>query len=196
MAYFLISIGVLMRLATHFHDAAFMEPIAKFLPNLPNFAPIAAIAMFGGVYLGKKYALIVPIVAMIIGDFFIGFYNPLIMASVYGSFLLIGLIGLWLKNHKTLPNIIAGSLFGSVIFFLVTNFAMWAKPISLYPHTFQGLLQCYIMGLPFFRNTIAGDLFYVGAMFGLMEVAILLQGKVFVKKEAVHGFARVGGRRI
>ena len=184
MAYFLILLGVLMRLVTHFHDYAPIAPLVKFLPDLPNFAPIAAIALFSGVYLNKKYALIIPVVAMIIGDIFIGFYNPMVMISVYGSFVFVGLIGIWLKSHKSAPNILAGSLFGSIIFFLVTNFAMWAKPISLYPHTMQGLLDCYIMGLPFFRNTIAGDLFYVGTFFILMEAVIWASKKILVTKKS------------
>ena len=150
--------------------------ILRLLPHLPNFAPIAAMALFGGTYLNKKYALLVPIAAMLISDWFIGFYNPWIMASVYGSFIIIGLIGLWLKNHKTVANILGASIFGSIIFFLITNFAVWVVPgkLALYPHTWQGLLDCYIMGLPFLKNTLLGDLFYVGALFGLYEAIILV----------------------
>jgi len=162
MTYFFILAAVLIRVLSHFN----------YIPHLPNFAPIAAMALFGGVYLGKKYALLIPLAAMLISDIFIGFYNPWIMFSVYGSFFLIGLIGLWLKNHKNVPNILGASLFGSIIFFLVTNFAVWAVPISMYPHNLQGLLQSYIMGLPFFRNTLMGDLFYVGTMFGLYEIVL------------------------
>ena len=148
--------------------------ILRLIPHRPNFAPIAAMALFGGTYLNKKYALLVPIAAMLISDWFIGFYNPWIMASVYGSFIIIGLMGIWLKNHKTVANVLGASLFGSIIFFLVTNFAVWAVPHSMYPHNLQGLLQSYIMGLPFLKNTLLGDLFYVGALFGLYEVVLLL----------------------
>lgn len=195
MAYFLILFGVLMRLATHFHDFAPFAPVLKYFPHLPNFAPIAALALFGGVYLSKKHALIIPVIAMFIADYFIGFYNPWIMASVYGSFILIGLMGLWLRHHKTLPNIIGGSLFGSITFFVVTNFAVWAVPHSLYPKTLQGLISCYIMGLPFFRNTIMGDLFYVGVLFGLMEATVWAYRKFSLKKE-VHGLNRVARKRL
>ena len=148
--------------------------ILRILPHLPNFAPIAAMALFGGTYLNKKYALLVPIAAMLISDRFIGFYNPWIMASVYGSFLLIGLIGMWLKNHKTVANIFGASLVGSILFFLVTNFAVWAVPGSMYLHNLPGLMQSYIMGLPFFRNTLMGDLFYMATMFGLYEIVLYL----------------------
>ena len=156
MAYFFILAGVILRI----------------LPHLPNFAPIAAMALFGGVYLNKKYALLIPLIAIFLGDIFIGFYDPWIMFSVYGSFALIGLLGLWLKKHKSLSNIIGASLFSSILFFLITNFAVWAVPHSFYPHSLQGLMQSYIMGLPFFRNTLMGDFFYVGAMFGLYELVL------------------------
>lgn len=156
--------------------------ILRLLPHLPNFAPIAAMALFGGVYLNKKYALIVPLAAMVISDIFIGFYNPWILASVYGSFILIGLLGVWLRNNKTVPNVLGASLLGSVGFFLITNFAVWAVPHSFYPHTLQGLMNSYMMGLPFFRNTLMGDLFYTGAMFGLMEAVLLTTKKIAIKK--------------
>ena len=174
MPYFFIIAAVLIRVLSHF----------DIIPNLPNFAPIAAMALFGGVYLNKRWALIVPLVAMFLADIFIGFYNPWIMASVYGSFLLIGLLGLWLRNHKTATNVIGASLIGSVGFFLITNLAVWAVPHSLYPHTLQGLLQSYMMGLPFFRYTLAGDLFYAGSMFGLFELVLWVTAKKFAKKLA------------
>ena len=188
MAIFFIIAGALIRILAHFH----------YIVYIPNFAPIAAMALFGGVYFtNKKYALIIPLAAMIISDIFIGFYNPWILVSVYGSFLLIGLLGLWLKKHKTMPNILGASLLGSVGFFLITNFAVWAVPHSLYPHTLQGLLNSYMMGLPFFRNTILGDLFYTGIMFGLMEAVLWVTRNYQFKKEK-RGFAfkRVARKRI
>lgn len=157
--------------------------VLRLLPHLPNFAPIAAMALFGGVYLNKKYALIVPLAAMVVSDIFIGFYNPWILASVYGSFILIGLLGLWLKNNKTVPNVIGASLLGSVGFFLITNFAVWAVPHSFYPHTLQGLMNSYMMGLPFFRNTLMGDLFYVSVMFGLMEAVLWVSHRYQIRRE-------------
>ncbi len=171
MAYFFIAAGIILRL----------------IPHLPNFAPIAAMALFGGVYLGKKYALIIPLIALFISDIFIGHYNYWIMLSVYGSFLIIGLLGIYLKKHKRFSFIVGASLTSSILFFLVTNFAVWAVPSSFYPHTLQGLLQSYTMGLPFFRNTLLGDLFYVGAMFGLYELVLYTTSRWKLQKE-VNGF--------
>lgn len=176
MAYFFIFAAVMLRL----------------LPHMPNFTPIAAIALFGGVYLTKKDALIIPITALFISDLIIGFYNPVVMISVYGSFLLIGMIGLYLKKHKKIPYIIGGAVSGSILFFIITNFAMWQVPHSLYPHTLQGLINCYTMAIPFFRNTLLGDIFYVSIMFTLMEM-VLRYKKSNVLKEVYAYFE--GDRR-
>src|SRR5438309_525724 len=80
--------------------------VLRLLPHPPNFTPIAAIALFGGVYLNKKYALVIPVIAMFISDIFIGFHAS--MPFVYTSFLISGLIGLWLRTHKTFKNIFLG----------------------------------------------------------------------------------------
>ncbi len=151
--------------------------VARLLPHAPNFTPIAAIALFGGVYLNKKYALILPLVAMFIADLFIGFHET--MFAVYGAFLLTGCIGLWLRNHKSFKNVLAASLGSSILFFLITNFGFWLT-YSLYPKTFAGQIEAYTMALPFFRNTLAGDLFFVGVFFGSYElVKLLVEKRVF-----------------
>ncbi len=142
----------------------------RLLPHLPNFTPIAATALFGGTYLNKKYAFIVPLVAMFLSDIFLGFHGT--MPYVYGSFILTGVIGLWLKNHKNARNIVGATLLSSVLFFLITNFGVWAT--GWYPKTLSGLMQSYTMGLPFFRNTVLGDLCYTGVFFGAYELAQLL----------------------
>jgi hypothetical protein len=76
----------------------FVAAFSRLLPHPANFTAIGAIALFGGVYLEKRFAFVVPILAMLMSDYFIGFYSG--MYWVYGSFVLIGLIGVWLKNHK------------------------------------------------------------------------------------------------
>jgi len=143
--------------------------ILRLVPHPANFAPIAALALFGGVYLNRKIAIIIPLAAMLISDYAIGLYSYKIMLSVYGSFVLVGLIGLWLRNHKSVVNVVGASLFGSVLFYLITNFAVWAFG-TLYPKTLTGLLTSYTMAIPFFRNTILGDMFYTGLLFGTYEL--------------------------
>ena len=148
--------------------------ILRLLPHPPNIAPIAAMAIFGGVHLNKKYALIVPILAMIVSDRFLGFSSS--TPLVYTSFLISGIIGLWLRNHKNVTAILGGTILSSVIFFLLTNFNFWYAT-SLYPKTFSGMTQAYVMAIPFFRNTLIGDIMYVGLFFGSFELALRLSKK-------------------
>ena len=141
--------------------------VLRLLPHPPNMAPIAAMALFGGVYLNKKYALLVPLVALFLSDIFLGFYHS--MPYVYGSFILTGCIGLWLKHHKSIKNVFLGTIVSSTLFFLITNFGFWLSH-SLYPKTIAGQMEAYTMALPFFRNTLIGDFIYVGLFFGAYEL--------------------------
>ncbi|MFI5252301.1 MAG: DUF6580 family putative transport protein [Bacteroidota bacterium] len=143
--------------------------LSRLLPHPANVAPITALALFGGVYLDKKHTFIVPIVAMLISDYFIGFYSRWMW--VYGSFIAIGFIGLWLRSHKEIIPIIGASMAGSLLFFVVTNFGVWVSSQVTYTHDFAGLISCYVAAIPFFRNTLAGDLVYVGGLFGIYELA-------------------------
>lgn len=144
---------------------------ARLVPHPANFTPIAAIAMFGGIYLEKKWALILPVAAMFASDMFIGFYSRPIMLSVYAGFVITGLIGLSVRKNKKFRTILGGTLLGSIIFFILTNFAVWAFG-TMYVHSFTGLLNCFTMALPFFRNSLAGDMFYTGVLVGGMEIII------------------------
>ena len=152
--------------------------IARLLPHMPNFTPIAATALFGAVYLDKKYAFIIPIVAMLISDYFIGFHNTMIY--VYGSFILTALIGFWVRTHKNVRTVIGAALASSVLFFLVTNAGVWIS--GAYDRSILGLWQSYIMGIPFFRPTLLGDFFYTGIFFGGYEIVKILSNRYLPAK--------------
>ncbi len=138
--------------------------LMRLVPHYPNFTPVAAIALFGGAYLGRKpLALMVPLVALFISDLFLGFHN--MMIPVYIGFALVVLLGTLMKNRVRVPYIIGGSLAGSLIFFLVTNFAVWAFT-PYYQPNLQGLLTSYTMAIPFFHASLLGDLFYNSLFFG------------------------------
>lgn len=154
MAYLFVVIGVLARL----------------IPHPVNFAPILAIALFGGTYLNRKTALWVPLLALVISDLFLGTYSPLLMLFVYASTLASGLLGLWLRDHKNVLNIAGTSLVSAVIFFLFSNFGVWIMP-SGYPHNWAGLIECYVMALPFLKNSLASNLIYTAVFFGAYEMA-------------------------
>ncbi len=153
--------------------------LSRMLPHPLNFTPLAAIALFGGVYFDKKFAIIVPLAALLISDYFIGFYGS--MYWVYGSFVLIGITGMMLKNRKSLAMIFAGTLSSSVLFFVITNFGVWFSG-TMYTKTFEGLATCYVAAIPFFRNTLAGDVFYVAVLFGVYELAL----RFVLERKTVH----------
>ena len=152
--------------------------LARLFPHAPNFTPIAAMGLFGAVYFNKRYAISVPLAAMLISDFLIGFYEWQLMAAVYGSFLLITIIGFWVRNNKSSYKVIAAAPLSSVVFFLITNFAVWAFT-PWYAKTFTGLMQTFLLAIPFFKNTLLGDLFYVSLFFGSYEVITALIRKKF-----------------
>lgn len=153
--------------------------ILRLVPHIPNFAPISAMALFGGAYLNKKYALIAPLMAMFVSDIFLGFHGT--MTFVYGSFILTGLIGLWLRKHKGLKNVILATISSSLIFFIITNFGVWFEG-KLYPANLSGLIESYILAIPFFRNTVLGDLFYTALFFGSYELALKFFRKPAIAK--------------
>lgn len=142
---------------------------SRLIPHAPNIVPIGALMLFGGAYLPKKIFWL-PILALLISDYFIGSYGT-DMFYVYGSFILAGLIGLWLRSRKKPFFVISGALSSSILFFIITNFGVWAPPNNWYPHTLSGLIQSYTLALPFFRNSLVGDLGYTIVLFGGFELA-------------------------
>ena len=137
---------------------------SRLLPHPPNFSPIAAMALMGGAHFSdKRLALLVPLVALLISDLFIGMHA--LMPLVYGSFIAMVAIGFLLKGRVSALNVTAAALAGSVLFFLVTNFGVWAL-YSTYPNTWAGLMVNYTAAIPFFQNAVMGNLFYSGVLFG------------------------------
>ena len=138
---------------------------SRLLPHAPNFTPVAAIGLFAGALLGRRSAWAVTLAAMLLSDAFIGFYHPVSMLWNYagvGVSLLLG-SGL-LAARRTPVRLGAATLASSAAFFLLSNFGMWAA--GYYPRTLAGLGACYTAGLPFLRNTILSDAFYVAVLFG------------------------------
>src|SRR3989338_6205080 len=136
--------------------------LARVLPHPPNFAPITGIALFSGSYLSGIGAFILPMGIMLLSDAVIGFHSTMIY--VYGSFLLIVLLGKFLKTKTSFIRLTVTSLISSILFFTITNFGVWQGG-GLYPKTFQGMGQSYAMAIPFFRNTLLGDFFYTFILF-------------------------------
>lgn len=147
----------------------FLGAFARLLPHPANFAPIGAIALFAGLYLPRRLSLVAPVSAMLISDIVIGFYDLRIMAAVYMSFLISIALGRMIKKNKSTAAVVGGTALGAVVFFLFTNAAVWAFG-TMYPQTLHGLGESYLMAIPFFRNSLLGDLFFTGVLVGGMEL--------------------------
>ena len=138
--------------------------LSRLIPHPPNMTSVSAVALFGGAYLcDRRMAFLVPLASLFLGDLVLGFYQG--MAVTYSSFALIVCIGLWLQSNRSVPRIAGAALASSVLFFLTSNFGVWALG-SLYPKTTEGLLACYVAAIPFFWNTMLGDLLYTVLLFG------------------------------
>lgn len=147
----------------------FATAAARLVPHLPNFSPIAAFALFGGAqFAQKRVAFVVPLVALFLSDLVRGSFSG--MFAVYASFALIVGIGFWVRRHQRILPIAAAAFASSVVFFVITNFAVWAQG-AWYPLTAAGLGACYVAAIPFFQNTVAGDLFYTAVLFGGLALA-------------------------
>ena len=147
-----------------------MGILARLIPHAPNFTPVGAIALFAGANLKGKWCVLLPLSVMILSDIFLGFDSWGIRMSVYGSFVLISLLGMFLRNKSNALTVATASVAGSGIFFLITNWAVWQFG-SLYQHTQAGLVEAYFMGVPFLRNMLMGDLVYNAAFFGSFTLA-------------------------
>lgn len=139
--------------------------ILRFLPHPDNFTPVTALALFSGAFLSRRLSVAVPLLTMMITDFFIGFHSVILFT--WGSLVLTVFLGRWVSDGASEWRRIApASLSGSLLFFVVTNFGHFVMTHS-YPHTWQGLWMCYTLAIPFFRNALLGDLFYTTLLFGL-----------------------------
>ncbi len=175
---FLVLVGLIV-------GAMILSIVARSLPHIPNFAPIAAIALFSGAYfLQRKWAFAITFLALFASDFalqiqywmgtrdFAGFYPNMIF--VYGAIAMVLGIGFLLKNKVSALNVLGGAIGGSVLFYIVSNFGVWLLG-TMYSKSFAGLIECYVAGIPFYRGTILGDVIYSAILFGAFE--LILQAK-------------------
>ena len=150
----------------------FVGVMARVVPHPANFAPVGAIALFGGAVFGNRWAaMFVPLAAMFAGDTILelttGYGYHALMPAVYGSYALIAVLGMLIRDRRRSPLAVgAGSLVSSTIFFLVTNLAMWTIS-EIFPRTFEGLVACYLAGIPYFGRTILSDLVFAALFFGI-----------------------------
>jgi len=169
-----------------------LAALARLLPHPPNFAPVTALALFAAATLRPRWlGVALPLAAMFLSDALIhagtrlgvwdgwigggtGFYHW--TAIIYLTVAAVACLGFLLRDRLGVGSVALAALGGSLLFFVVTNFMVWSEslfggPLAMYAPTWDGLVECYTMALPFYRTALMGDLFYCGVMFGGLALA-------------------------
>ena len=153
--------------------------LSRLLPHPDNFTPISAMALFGAAYFSQQIRMLaVPFLALFASDLLLNniiyrqYYTHFTFITswwIYVAFALVMVLGWFLLKDKVTPTrLLFASLTASGLFFIVTNFSTWLDS-GMYPQTPAGLAACFAAGLPFLRNTVIGDLFFSGVLFGAYE---------------------------
>ncbi|MGH6728321.1 MAG: DUF6580 family putative transport protein [Pseudolabrys sp.] len=142
------------------------DVVARLVPHAPGVWPFAASALFAGRMLRMPaLAIIVPLAAVLLSNVALAGDDWRITAVVCAAITLPAFAGMIARRYPGALAVIGGMIACSLIFFVTTNFAVWAFG-TLYPHTLQGLTQCYVAALPFLDKTVLGDLFWTAVLFG------------------------------
>jgi hypothetical protein len=144
--------------------------IGRLVPHPDNFTPVLGVALFAGAMLPGSAAYLIAFAAVFLSDLALGNSFTGTTVVVYACFLVGAALGKWLGRERTWRKTALATLGGSLLFYVATNFAVWMEPGGLYPRTWDGLLECYWMAIPFFRNSLAGDIFWTVALFGLFDL--------------------------
>lgn len=149
-----------------------LAAFARLIPHPPNFTPIGAMALLGGMFLsGTVLPIVIPLAAVFLSDLWIGFHET--MLFVYIGVVLTTFIGKWIASFTWKKTILA-SLLASIVFFILTNLGVWLTT-SMYAHNLSGLFMCYAAAIPFFHYSLLGDLFFVSLLSGLIIFIASLQ---------------------
>jgi hypothetical protein len=159
-----------------------LTSLSRLLPHPWNFSPLGAIAIFGGATIGYRYLnILIPLFYVWVSDLlvnnilyksyfneFVWFYDGFYWQ--YVNYVLISFLAYHVINSFKVYRIILFSIFSSLLFYLISNFGVWISG-SLYPTDFQGLISCYVAGLPFLKGNLLGDLVYTSVLFGVYYLA-------------------------
>jgi hypothetical protein len=163
--------------------------VLRVLPHPWNLAPVGAMFLFSGAtFRSRLQGWLVPLAALVISDYAViqilyhgqySWFSP----ATWTAFSLVGLLGWTLRSKITVTRVAGAALGGAIIFYLVSNFAVWAGS-AMYPHTLTGLAACYTAAIPFFRNDVAGNLVYCAAMFGSYQLLVVRRHAAVVPENA------------
>ena len=155
MKYIKISLGIFLALSA-----------SRFIPHPPNFTSLLALSFYIPVLFGIKFLPIL-LVSFIITDFFIGFHG--VTLFTWGSVILIGLMSKFFLT--SIINRISGALLGACLFYLITNFGVWS--LGSYGYTFEGLVICYTLAIPFFAYSLISTFIFSGLIETLSKLNII-----------------------
>lgn len=157
-----------------------LAAISRFFSPWPNVTPLGAMALLGGSYLANRWiGVVLPLLALWISNLFL---NNLVYVGIDHEFIWFGqsfwmvsfamvcisFFGSRFLQKRSVSRVAGGALISSLIFYVITNFGVWAQGL-MYPMNIGGLISSYVAGIPFFWNTLAGDLFFTGILYGVIE---------------------------
>ncbi len=153
--------------------------LSRWVDHAPNITPIVGIALFISYMWKISHSAIFTVLTIFLSNLILGYEFDMIQLSVYLGLLFPSFVGIFLKNinsiYKKYISIVGLSFLSSIFFYLITNFAVWIWS-GMYEHTINGLFFCYEMAIPFFRNTLIGDLFSSLLLFGVYDLL-----KIYIK---------------
>ena len=160
---------------------------SRLIPHPPNFTPIVAVAIMSGYFFKNiKLSFVVLLIAMLLVDVFFGFYKH--MLFVYLSLFLITFIFLKISDKINFKNLFIFGFLGSLIFYLVSNFGVWASgvlsPVTNLPYEkdLNGLISCYLLAIPFFKNTLFSTIIFSYGAFLANHFYKIIEQKKIVEK--------------
>ena len=152
--------------------------ITRIIPHPPNFTPLIAVSLFSGMYFKKRFSFLIPLSIYIISDLILGVSDVSLFCWI--TIVFIYFLGVILEKNYSFSKSLLFSFLSSILFFLITNFGVWL--MGWYPQNWQGLIQCYIAALPFFRNTLISAILYTTVLFGGYEFLLKLKVKLELSK--------------
>ena len=144
--------------------------ISRMISDIPNFTATIALIMFTSYLIRDKFlSVLVILVSQIISDLYIGIYSS--MFFVYGAYVFIALLSPIIMNKLSFKSVLISSLVTPTIFYIVSNFGVWITG-STYPLSLDGLIMCYVAGIPFFDETLLSTVVFSVTIYVMMKLIV------------------------
>lgn len=150
---------------------------SRLIPHPWNFTAVGASVLVASLLIENKFLkMSLPILILVLSDLFIGFH--ITVPFVYFSFMVMAFMPVLFQNHKTSVKLLAAPVMGSFLFYVISNFGVWLLEPGLYPKTLSGLVECYMMAVPFYKTQFLADVLLTPVIyFTLRQVPVLVRAK-------------------